>query len=48
MKPFQFIHCYACGMEYEIIWDDDNYNEPTKCAACGEDDLEITHSGAKM
>jgi predicted Zn-ribbon and HTH transcriptional regulator len=48
MKEFQFIHCNDCNMEYEIIWDNDNFEEPSKCAGCGKDDIEINHSGVKM
>jgi len=45
MKMFQFVHCNNCDMEYKIQWEDDNFQEPTKCASCGENDLEIEHSG---
>lgn len=45
MKLFQFIHCEQCNMEYKIIWDDDKFQEPTKCASCGSDEIEITMSG---
>ncbi|MEH7116071.1 hypothetical protein V7128_01430 [Neobacillus vireti] len=48
MKLFQFIHCNECGMEYNIIWEDDNFEEPTKCAGCGKDHIEINHSGVLM
>lgn len=45
MNLFQFIHCNECGMEYKIIWDDDNCQKPCKCAGCGKDEIEIIHSG---
>jgi predicted Zn-ribbon and HTH transcriptional regulator len=48
MKLFQFIHCNECGMEYNIIWEDDNFEEPTRCAGCGKEEIEINHSGVMM
>jgi predicted Zn-ribbon and HTH transcriptional regulator len=48
MRYFHFIDCKECGMEYEIIWDGDKVEEPTKCAGCGKEDIEIIHSGVKM
>jgi hypothetical protein len=29
--------CNACGIEYEIRYDDGNFNEPTHCGGCGSD-----------
>ncbi len=45
MKLFQFVHCNDCDMEYKIIWEDDNFEQPTKCASCGSEELEVEHSG---
>ncbi|MED4589444.1 MULTISPECIES: hypothetical protein [Priestia] len=45
MKSFQVIYCEECDMEYKIIWDDKNFQEPTKCASCGVDEPEIVASG---
>lgn len=45
MKLFQFIKCEECNMEYKIIWDDENFQQPIKCAGCGADDPEVLHSG---
>lgn len=48
MKFFKFIHCNKCQMEYQIQWEDDDFQEPNKCASCGEDDIESVHSGVLM
>lgn len=41
MNLFQFIHCGECGMEYQIIWDDDNFQQPIKCCGCGADEPQV-------
>lgn len=35
--------CHSCGMEYEIRFNTDEFQEPTHCVGCGIDDdsLEI-------
>lgn len=45
MNLFQFVHCDECGMEYQIIWDDDNFQQPIKCCGCGTDEPQVIHSG---
>ena len=45
MKLFKEVICKECDMEYKIIWDDDKFGEPCKCAYCGSDDIEINSSG---
>jgi hypothetical protein len=32
-------------MEYRISWKDEEFEEPCKCASCGESNIKITHSG---
>lgn len=36
--------CHSCGMEYLIIFNEQDYVEPEHCAGCGlnDDSLEIT------
>ncbi|MFD2442912.1 hypothetical protein ACFSO7_02830 [Bacillus sp. CGMCC 1.16607] len=29
--------CEDCGMQYLIVWDDENFHEPEFCAGCGSD-----------
>jgi hypothetical protein len=45
MKRYQFVNCSNCNIEYKIQWEDDDFEEPTRCAGCGEDYIEIIHSG---
>lgn len=45
MKSFQDVHCNECGIEYRISWINENFQEPCKCACCGEDNIEVTESG---
>lgn len=45
MKLFQEVVCLECDMEYKVIWDDDKFIEPSKCTACGLDNIEIKNSG---
>jgi hypothetical protein len=35
-------------MEYKITWEDDDFQEPSRCASCGESDIEIEHSGVMI
>lgn len=45
MNLFKNVVCNECGMEYKIIWDDDKFEEPCKCATCGSDEIEVDTSG---
>jgi hypothetical protein len=45
MNLYRKIRCDNCSGEYKIVWDDDNYLPPEKCAHCGEDKPEIIESG---
>lgn len=45
MNLFKEVLCHDCSMEYKIIWDDDNFEEPCRCASCGSDAIEINSSG---
>lgn len=45
MNLFQKVTCSECNMEYKIIWDSENFVEPSKCAGCGSDEIEVEESG---
>jgi hypothetical protein len=45
MNLYRKVFCEKCNGEYKIVWDDDFYEAPEKCAHCGEDGLEIIESG---
>ena len=48
MNLFQFVKCEDCNMEYKIIWNDESFVEPKKCAGCGSENIEVDHSGVMM
>lgn len=40
MKHHKFIQCDNCGIQYKIVWDNSNFQEPIQCAGCGADEPE--------
>lgn len=45
MNLFQEVVCASCDVEYKIIWNADNFEDPCKCAYCGSDTIIINSSG---